>query len=333
MGEDDVVYVESDTPLQPLFPLGICIDECGLGLEWTPEECTLRLPDHRSLELQREEGSIYLAEDDAEVLRQLRAAMRLARGRAMVAQAIRAAVSLVELGRHRAEGHPTFMAECRECRLAAGRMRSHFRLDPATRPGGQLSADLSGPHPPGRWPSSLQEDAPKRAQYFLLCAYQVLTQAEVKQQGRNIADARAAAAAGDTGPLVEVGADVAGASGSDADGDAREETDDSGVKVWYFTVPLERKTAEECIRGLDAVVGAIGLEFQGQAVFRIHAVRASELSGPRVRDHFAKKQIVVTRAPGYESNNNGCAERGIGIIKGRARAMLMSLPIADQQWL
>ncbi|CAK0805588.1 unnamed protein product, partial [Prorocentrum cordatum] len=321
MGEDDVVYVESDTPLQPLFPLGIYIEECGLGLEWMPEACTLRLPDHRSLELQRVEGSMYIAEDDAEVLRQLRAALRLARGRATVAQAIKAAVSLTELAKHRAEGHPTFMAECRECRLAAGRMRPHYRLDPATRPGGQLSADLSGPHPPGRWPSSLQEDAPRRAQYFLLCAYQVMTRAEVTQQGRNIADARAAAPASDA-ELFDVPGGLSGnISGSAADGDARAELDDSEARVWYFTVPLERKTAEECIRGLDAVVAAIGLVFQGQAVFRIHAafgdpVTARAKDPPKASFAARGKEMIFLGAEDHTSGGYLLGRKARGARKG-----------------
>eukprot|EP00959_Pyramimonas_sp_CCMP1952_P344652 7218229-Pyramimonas_sp.AAC.1 len=64
------------------------------------------------------------------------------------------------------------MRECRECRLAAGRMRPHYRLDPSFRPGGQLSVDISGPRPKGLWPSSLAEDGPRRACYFLVAACQ-----------------------------------------------------------------------------------------------------------------------------------------------------------------
>ncbi|CAK0891878.1 unnamed protein product, partial [Prorocentrum cordatum] len=157
MGEDDVVYVESDAPLQPLFSLGIYIEECGLGLEWAPEACGLRLPDHRCLELRRAGGSIFIEGGDAEVLQRLRAAVRLARGRAVVAQAIRAAASLAELAKHRSYGRPALSA-------------------------------VSAGSPQG---------ACARATAWALLPGQVLTQAEVAQQGCNVADARVAAAAGD----------------------------------------------------------------------------------------------------------------------------------------
>eukprot|EP00959_Pyramimonas_sp_CCMP1952_P195351 4084841-Pyramimonas_sp.AAC.1 len=58
-------------------------------------------------------------------------------------------------------------------------MKPHFRRDAATRPGGQLSVDLSGPHLAGRWPSGRPEDAGRKATYFLLGAFSVATGADL----------------------------------------------------------------------------------------------------------------------------------------------------------
>ena len=50
-------------------------------------------------------------------------------------------------------GHVRKVGNCVPCAPGCGRMRSHFRLDPTTRPGGCLSVDTSGPHVPGIWPA------------------------------------------------------------------------------------------------------------------------------------------------------------------------------------
>eukprot|EP00959_Pyramimonas_sp_CCMP1952_P100406 2100493-Pyramimonas_sp.AAC.1 len=66
-------------------------------------------------------------------------------------------------------------------------------------------------------------------------------------------------------------------------------------------------------------------EFEGaNVVYRIHGDRASELTGTKSKEHFAKQGILVTSTPGYEPNNNPRAEKGIGLVKLRARAMLLS---------
>ena len=50
---------------------------------------------------------------------------------------------------HERSGHVRMVGNCVPCAAVCGRMRSHFRLDPTTRPGGCLSVDKSGPHVPG----------------------------------------------------------------------------------------------------------------------------------------------------------------------------------------
>ena len=61
-------------------------------------------------------------------------------------------------------------------------------------------------------------------------------------------------------------------------------------------------------------------------VYRIHGDKAGELTGPKAKAQFAKQGIRVTSTPGYEPGNNGRAEKGVGLIKVHARAMLLTIP-------
>ena len=56
------------------------------------------------------------------------------------------------------------------CAAGCGRMRSHIRRDPMTRPGGCLSVDISGRHVAGIWPApdDSQFIVTRRARYFLV---------------------------------------------------------------------------------------------------------------------------------------------------------------------
>ena len=70
----DVVYVLGEH-IQPLFPLGTYIEELGLHLDWSSESCVLHLPDHSTMELLRQGNSIYVDEDQAQELRELKGAV------------------------------------------------------------------------------------------------------------------------------------------------------------------------------------------------------------------------------------------------------------------
>ena len=74
-------------------------------------------------------------------------------------------------------GHVREVGNCVPCAAGGGRMRSHFRLDPPTRPGGYLSVDISGPHVPGIWsaPDDSQFVVTRKARYFLVARYQTYT--------------------------------------------------------------------------------------------------------------------------------------------------------------
>ncbi|CAK0824458.1 unnamed protein product [Prorocentrum cordatum] len=368
LGVDEKLYVYSPTELQPLFPLAAVNEELGLQMNWSPSICEVRLPDGRTIDFIRDGGSIYLDEDSADVLRQLRTAMRERRARAALARAIAAAVSLHDLERHRAEGHPRFMAERGECRRAAGRTRPHLRLDQTTRPGGQLSVDLSGPHPPGRWPSSWQEDQPRRAVYCMVAAFAVFTRSDAATAEENETFARAAAELQD--PSASELADLEAslhpeAAASDAAStvaqraamnarlliavararsqeEAREDEQCKDVQLpaeprtWYYARPLATKTASETLAAMESINVEVCAELGCKAVYRIHADRAGELAGPVIkREMAARHDIATTSTAGAEPNSNGRAERAVGLVKGKARAMLLApvFTAADRQAL
>ena len=63
---------------------------------------------------------------------------------------------------HEKSGHLRRIGSCISCAAGRGRMRSHFRLDPTTMPGGCLSVDISAPHAQGVWPG-FTETPPRRS--------------------------------------------------------------------------------------------------------------------------------------------------------------------------
>ncbi|CAK0886282.1 unnamed protein product [Prorocentrum cordatum] len=370
---EEIVYVKGEG-LQELFPLAAYIEQLELEMVWNTAECKVRMRDGRELHHHRDGGSIYISEEDADVLRTARRAQQRHTFRARLVALARNLHGAAELQRHREEGHLKFLASCRECRGAAGRLRQHFRHDVSTRPGGQLSVDLSGPHLPGRWPSGRPEDVPKQAVHFVLGAFSVMSETEMEVLRKREEDARRGAAAGgalqDEGQRAESSGDlaarVAAAFGVDsldglclpvnaatvrpaaeeeeAAGDAapegggkaeekQKEGQREAKKTWYYVLPLENKQASTCIKALERIIAQIRSEFEGaDVVYRIHGGRASELTGTLVKEHFAKKKVVVTSTPGFEADANGRAEKGVGLTKLRARAMLLSFEnVEDRQ--
>ena len=175
MDNEGVAHAVSKTEFQPLFPINVYVRE--LDLKWlsSRDRSALVLPDGSVIELviDTRDGSIYISEVQAEVLRSMRRARRNRSCAIQIFEKAKRAVVATSLEEHRAAGHPHFRHDCPECRAAAGRHRPHWRLDEATRPGGQVSGDISGPHPAGRFPSDRQEDLPRRPRYFLLFAFVV----------------------------------------------------------------------------------------------------------------------------------------------------------------
>ena len=193
MGEDTVVYHETDDVenFQRLFPISTYVRMLKLIWTMTCDSNTIILPNKSVITLKMVGNSSYIHEKDAQILRRMR--WKLEKWAALRAQVMQAKVSQQLVEQHRKDGHPTFMPECPDCRPAAGRMRSHFQLDSDTRPGGQLSVDIAGPFPECRYPSARNEDARKRAKFFLLSAYQVMTSEELKESIKMRKEARSAA--------------------------------------------------------------------------------------------------------------------------------------------
>ena len=79
-------------------------------------------------------------------------------------------------------GHLRKAGNCVPCAAGCGRKRSHFRLDPTTRPGGCPSVDISRPHAPGVWPApdDSQFVVTRKARYFLVAHCQTYTPEEVE---------------------------------------------------------------------------------------------------------------------------------------------------------
>ncbi|CAK0862073.1 unnamed protein product, partial [Prorocentrum cordatum] len=189
-------------------------------LPWSSSVCTLSCPTGEVIALLREKGAIYIEEGDAEFLRDRRH------------QATRAVIdertSTLAAGLRRREllqeqmegGHISVRPDCPGCRGAHGRLRAHRRFDVSTRPGGQLSIDTSGPHLPGRWPSSRPENSAKQAVHFLLGAHVVETPAAKKDRERLESIAKENAFAGPPTPkpepTVPAESDIGGAPRLDA---------------------------------------------------------------------------------------------------------------------
>ena len=321
MSEDGVVYVETKNPIQALFPIGTYIMEFNLRMTWNANQCFVQLPNGDRVHFQVRGITIFIKEADAEILRTLRREAVAKRASEIMASAAARVATLIELEKHKLLGHPKYMPECSDCRKAQGRMRPHFRLSPSTRAGGELSLDISGPHPPAMWPDSTAQDQHRRARYYILGAYQTCTEEEIAERRRLADDAKFMA----TGEVSEGPKPLQHC-----------ETDLQQSKVLYYVVLLESKDSDEVLAAIQSIVSQIEAEFHGPVVHRIHGDRAPEITGPKVRKHFASRSeggTLVTSTAGKDSNNNGRAERGIGIITTKGRTCLMRMRPADRKSL
>ena len=64
------------------------------------------------------------------------------------------------------------------------------------------------------------------------------------------------------------------------------------ISLWYYTMPLESKEAKELIPALREIVLKINLEFQCQAVYRVHADQAQELTGSAVKNALMENNVL-----------------------------------------
>ena len=157
----------------------------------------------------------------------------------------------------------------------------------------------------GRWPSDVPEAWCKRAQYFVVGAFKTYSEEEVKEISKNklaAADASGSVTTEEPPPPA---------------------VDEQGMI--YDVKPLGTKQTAETVNALQGIINDINAKYKCKVIWRLHADRASELSGERIREHFRPQGIRVTSTAGYDPNSNGRAEGGINILKTRARAMLHGL--------
>ena len=76
-------------------------------------------------------------------------------------------------------------------------------------------------------------------------------------------------------------------------------------QVWYFASLLESKAQAEIVRAVDVVVADLTVMFKGQAVFRIHGDRATELPGPSVTTNIAAKTYEEAREEMIQTRSKG----------------------------
>ena len=76
MGVNGIVYYETPDPsaIQPLFPIGFFIEECGLTMVMERGNCEIRMPADINVPhiyLHKREGGMFIRETDAKTLRGL----------------------------------------------------------------------------------------------------------------------------------------------------------------------------------------------------------------------------------------------------------------------
>ena len=97
---------------------------------------------------------------------------------------------------------------------------------------------------------------------------------------------------------------------------------DDEKKTVYFVEVLASKSADEVATAIKTMTARINCLHKTQAVFRVHADRAQELSGAKIAAQLAHLNVYVTATAGYEPNSNGRAENGIKLMKSRVRALI-----------
>ena len=100
----------------------------------------------------------------------------------------------------------------------------------------------------------------------------------------------------------------------------------------YYAEPLVGRTLASVQPALERIVNQTNLTFKAnvvsQVVYRWHGDKAPELTGPKAKEWGRSRGIVVTSTAGYEPNANGRAERAIGVLKERTRAMMMGVDLS-----
>ena len=93
-----------------------------------------------------------------------------------------------------------------------------------------------------------------------------------------------------------------------------------GSQTLYFVEIMAEKS--DAPGALQRMINRIENMHKCKAVYRVHADRAPELTGPRHRMSLEAKGVMVTSTAGYDSNANGRAERAVRFFQEKARTLL-----------
>ena len=96
-------------------------------------------------------------------------------------------------------------------------------------------------------------------------------------------------------------------------------TKPSSQTLYFVEIMAEKSDAPGA---LQKMINRIENMHKCKAVYRVHADRAQELTGPRHRMSLEAKGIMVTSTAGYDSNANGRAERAVRFFQEKARTLL-----------
>ena len=96
---------------------------------------------------------------------------------------------------------------------------------------------------------------------------------------------------------------------------------------WLLT-----KTQTEVTEAVASVVAQIQAEYEGKVVFRLHSDRGKEFVNKTLHQYTLQQGLWCTTTEGSDPRANGLAERYVGILKEKARAMLLDSRLDVKFW-
>ena len=209
--------------------------------------------------------------------------------------------SQAELDQHRREGHVQYSPDCPECKRGVAKQRPHYRAE--CKEGGELSVDIGGPYVVG---IPITERPFKSGTLYpkWLLAGALIPFSAKEAKARYEQEVRDRHAMQLEGPVQ------------------LETTTRPNSQTIYFVELLSAKS--EAAAATMRMVNRIENRHKCKAVYRVHADRASELTGERQKQFLENNGVMVTSTAGYDSNSNGRAERAVQFFCTKARTMLSS---------
>ena len=268
MDSDGAVWVESTKCKSDIIPMGKFLRDNAMKFTWENGDAYLQHEDQR-IDLHIMDGLPYIKKNDLDIILRDNFKNRFSSFVHAFSARLR---DVFELMKHRAGGHQQFSKDCPECRKANPRTRPHFKLDANTRPGGELSIDISGPHGAGYYPKDTFGFSLMR--YALVGVFQTFDPEEFKHKLTLESMARKSAGVDDVdlGP-EEINNSLNGSS-------------------LYYCIPLRSKELIDTEPAIKAMVNSINNLFKARVVYRIHGDKAMELTGPMIKNFVADFGIV-----------------------------------------